>query len=38
MVYVVSAIAGLLVVGYFISRINSSREAKKSIQTLFNTK
>jgi VIT1/CCC1 family predicted Fe2+/Mn2+ transporter len=38
MVYAVLAIAALFVVGYFISRINSNREAKKSVQTLFNTK
>jgi hypothetical protein len=38
MVYAVLAIAGLFVVGYLISRSNSNREAKKSIQTLFNTK
>jgi hypothetical protein len=38
MVYAVSAIAGVLVVGYCISRINSNRQAKKSVQTLFNTK
>jgi VIT1/CCC1 family predicted Fe2+/Mn2+ transporter len=38
MVYAVLAIAALFVVGYLISRINSNREAKKSVQTLFNTK
>jgi hypothetical protein len=38
MVYAVSAIGGLLLVGYCISRINANREAKKSVQTLFNTK
>ena len=32
------AIVALFVVGYLISRINSNRGAKKSVQTLFNTK
>jgi len=38
MVYAVLVIAALFVVGYLISRINSNREAKKSVQTLFNMK
>ena len=38
MVYAVSAIVALFVVGYLIARINSNRGAKKSVQTLFNTK
>ena len=34
----VSVIGGLLLLGYCASRVKASREAKESIQTLFDTK
>ena len=38
MVFAVSVVGGLLLSSYFISRVKARREAKKSIQTLFDTK
>ena len=34
----VSVVGGLLLLGYCVSRVKANREAKKSIQTLFDTK
>jgi hypothetical protein len=38
MVFAGSIIGGLLILGYCFSRVKAKREAKKSIQTLFDTK
>jgi hypothetical protein len=38
MVLAVSAIGGLLLLAYCLSRVKAKREAKKSIETLFYTK
>jgi hypothetical protein len=38
MVFAVSLIGGLLLLGYCVSRVKASREAKKSVQTLFDMK
>ena len=38
MVFAVSVIGGLLLLGYCVSRRQAIREAKKSVPTLLNTK
>jgi len=38
MVFAVSAIGGLLLLAYCVSRVKAKREAKKNVETLFYTK
>jgi hypothetical protein len=38
MVFAVSVIGGLLLTGYCVSRVKATREAKKSVRTLFDRK